>query len=136
MAGMAPHPVPADFSFAIEGVKFHPQPLVEQRLFVGFAPSHALPPRDPFGDAVHHITAVRGDADFSAIVGSLQRPDGGGHFHDVVGAARRPAAEFDAASFMLHDGPPASRPGIGRARAVAPDMDGPVLGLPECAVYG
>src|SRR5262249_32998694 len=85
MAGMPAHPQPLHLMPLDRPLQALPQVDVLDRLLVGGLPALALPARQPFGDAVAQILAVRMHPCLHRPRQALERPDRRHELHAVVG---------------------------------------------------
>src|ERR1700680_2006378 len=118
MAGVTPQPVPTHFVALERRVEVLPQVDVADRLFVGGAPDIAFPAVDPFGDAAVQILAVGMKLDDARTFERLERRDGGGELHAIVGGMRFAALELALVAVPGEHRGPAAGPGVSRAGAV------------------
>ena len=123
MTGVTFHPDPFD-PVRLGGVEqFLPQVSILDGLFIGGFPAVALPAFDPFGQAVHDITAVGRQRHTTWLGQCIEPRNRCRHFHAVVGRQRLAARQLPFARTHADDGAPAARPRIALARAVGGDFD-------------
>src|SRR5260370_30621616 len=118
VAGVTPQPVPIYFVALERRVEPLPQVDVDDRLLAGGAPAVVFPDMDPFGDAAVHILAVGIKLDDARTLERLERRDGGGELHAIVGRMRLAALELALMAVPGEHRAPAAGPGIFRAGAV------------------
>jgi hypothetical protein len=106
-----------------------PQIHILDGFAVGCLPTLFLPVGDPFGNAVLHIGAVRVKADFDRAFDRLDRLDGGGHFHTVVGGIGLATPEFPFRVAPTQERAPASRPGIAATGAIGVNVNAIVVAV-------
>ena len=118
MAGVTAQPVPMHFVALQRRVELLPQVDVAHRLPVGGAPAIAFPDMDPFGDAAAQVLAVGMEIDDARALERLERRDGGGELHAIVGRMRLAAFELALLAVPGEHRAPAAGPRISRAGAV------------------
>src|SRR5581483_1938957 len=121
MAVMTFDPVPANVVLARRLFEFLPKLGGLHRLLVRRAPAVLLPALDPACDAAAEIIGVGVELDLRRSLERLERLDGGGKLHAVVGGQGLAAAKLLAVLARLKDHPPAARSWIARAGAVGMD---------------
>src|SRR5258708_17903625 len=88
MACVAFDPAPVDLVTAGGFVEATPEVLVFHRSLGHRAPAARLPQRQPLADAVAHILAVGVQLHTTGAFQRIERLDGGGELHAVVGGRR------------------------------------------------
>ena len=91
---MALYPMPVHFVPGQRLLKCLPQLGILHRLLVGGAPAMTLPSMYPFGDTVAHVNRVCIERDGARPLERVERFDGGGQFHAVVGGGGLAATQF------------------------------------------
>src|ERR1051326_424009 len=118
MAGVAAQPMPMHFMVPQRRVEPLPQVDVADRLLVGGAPAVLLPGVDAFGDAAAQVLAVGIELDDARAFERLERRNGGGELHAVVGGMRLGALELALVPVPGEHCAPAARPRVAGAGAV------------------
>src|SRR5580658_2573631 len=94
VAGVALYPAPVHLVTQARLVEAPPQVLVLDRALAHRAPAARLPERQPLGDAGLHVLAVGVQLDPAGALQRLQRLDGRGELHAVVGGGRLAAPDL------------------------------------------
>src|SRR5215471_10315009 len=88
------HPAPDHIVGERRFFEGFPEVAILYRLLVRRLPTIRLPVRQPFGEAVHHVTGIRVKRDRARTLQRFQALDRGGEFHAIVGREALAAEEF------------------------------------------
>ena len=124
VAGVAFDPNPLDLVAAEQAVQRLPEvDVFDFRFLIAGAPVVLFPVGQPFGDAVHNITAVGVQRDVAFLFEGFQRLNHRRQFHAVVGGFPFAAAQLLFRVLMAENGAPAAGAGIARAGAVCENFN-------------
>lgn len=133
---MALDPVPTHGVPGACDIQPLPEVIILDGFAVGGAPVPCLPAMDPFGDAIHHIFAVRVELYGAGPIERFKGLYGGREFHAVVGCQQLTSIDLFCSAAGLEDGPPASRTRIAFAGTISVDDDWGQLGSGSLARDG